>query len=248
MKASEEERKVAIRWAKLLDFQHKAQQEENQLCSANQVQSSSIGNALIFPDVAHANALAELRSNIATTAWNEAKAFCEDIEITWVRKADVVKAAYRQAADYAGRVHSAWHQLAEAKRTDLATLPIEQHELMVAATTDLMRAEREKHAWNEIRMKAAKNEAAALDSQVLKTKAAFEELRAAWEELFHNQDSEKVRLSADIIKAQAAVINESDPHSQAALTGFIIISATILRQSLDRLHLVQQKLLVKRFV
>lgn len=210
LKMNEDERRVAIRRAKMLEFDYKTEQEENLF---------QITNGNLQEEENHfLPSLLKLRSNIADRAWKEAQEFSHDLEISWVRKAGVVQAGYHQAIYYIKQVQEGFGQHADTKRALLAQLPGEAQELLVAATLDLIKAEEEKEAWNEKLRQAEEYAHTALDPKVFKAKTVFEEVRNAWEGLrlsANIENAQGAQLMADRIKDQVVLLSNGDLHPQA---------------------------------
>ena len=173
--AEEEKRKIAIRWAKMHDFSCKAQQEE---CRERSAHRGTENN--------QSRAVALVRSKIAQASWSEARKFEGDLTIPWERKMEVVQTGYNLIAEYSKQAAEAWNQLAKAKRVTLAHISLEDpnhQKLMETATTDLIRAEKEKHVWLGKGAQAENNAEAVFNPQVLDIKNAFAEMRMAWKEV-----------------------------------------------------------------
>ncbi|HLB34538.1 MAG TPA: hypothetical protein VJK54_09940, partial [Chthoniobacterales bacterium] len=213
IKQEEDERRVAIRVSKLHDFSNKAKEEEALLHTTLPIEANNPPRALALGI-----------HNIAEIAMRDAKDFCDDLGISWARKAPAVRAGFRQAAHYAKRANEAWNQVAEAKRTLLAQIPLEPvlensefQKSIEAATVDLISAEKGKYAWVEKRIQAKKNALEALNPKTLQAKAAFEEVRIAWETMRYYPVPEVAAPMAVLIKAQTTAIIGSNSQLQSSL-------------------------------
>ncbi len=210
-KTQEENRRIAIRWAKLWEFQNYANQEKD----------SSIFD-LATMDTKNLRARIERLSNIAERAWNEAKAFCDDLDITWARKAEVVQAGYQLASEHVKKVEKAWKEFAEKQRTILEQTPQEHQDfetLMIAATADLIHAGEKQYYWNAKDIKAERMAQTALDPFILEAKSTFEEMRMAWEGLHYfayHENPEAALQMVSLIKTQAEKIAEVNSDIQIA--------------------------------
>ena len=201
IKAGEDERRVAMHWARMKEFSCQVELEEKMVTRGPK-------------------SLAFFQHQVAERAWNSVKTFCDDLEISWAAKAKVLQAGYQQAAHYAAKSKEAWNQLAEAKRKELSSIPIKHPEfekMMMGATEELMKAEKEKQAWSEKKVTAEKFAEALLDPKTLQVKAALEKIRAAWEAILQYPVSEVTRPMAELIRTQLAIVAEGDPQIYQAL-------------------------------
>ncbi|OHE78440.1 MAG: hypothetical protein A3F67_03240 [Verrucomicrobia bacterium RIFCSPHIGHO2_12_FULL_41_10] len=93
-------------------------------------------------------------------------------------------------------------------------------------TVDLISAEKGKHAWTEKRTQTKKNALETLDPKVLQAKAAFEEVRTAWDAMRYYPIPEVTVPMAELIKTKAAAIGDMiDTNLQACKT-LMALSAT----------------------
>jgi hypothetical protein len=186
-------KKLAMRRAKLLEFDYNAKN--------------------LFISSLNTQTLNSSYCDVVSTAWNEAQAFCHDLDMAWAQKAKVVQMGYQQATRYARNVQAILSKLAEGIRTKLDQLSIEHQDFMTAATLDLIKLEEEKETWSEKETLAAKHAEKSFDPQVLRVKAVFEKVRMMWEGLRYSvsiKSVESIFYMADLIKTSVSIADKAD--------------------------------------